>query len=226
MPVTSADPTDHVRVTLRPLGSPLPLGVVALLAASLLLSALELRWIPVGQSHVIALAVLVFVVPLQALGCVFGLLTRDSVAASGLGVLAGTWAATATTLLMSHPGGTSSGLGVLLVTAAGIMLVPAAVAATGVVVAAVVFLAAGVRFAVSGVYELTGAPVWQHAAGIAGLVIAGIAAYAAVALELEAAVGRAVLPVLRHHQGRRAMSGRLSDQVVGVARAPGVRGQL
>ena len=224
--MTGTTSLEQARVTLRPLGSPLPLGILALLTASVLLSTLELHWIPTDQAHVIAIAVLALVVPLQALGCVFGLLTRDPVAASGLGFLAGTWAVTSIALLTSHPGTTSPGLGVLLVTAAGAMLVPAGGAATGTALAAVVFVAAAARFAISGIYELTGSSAWQHAAGVAGLVVAGIAVYAATAFELEAALGRAVLPTLRHHQGRRAMSGRLADQVERVAGEPGVRQQL
>ena len=75
--------------------------------------------------------------------------------------------------------------------AASQALVPAAVMAT-----------AAVRFALTGVAELTGSVAWRHGAGIVGVILAGLAFYAAAALALEAATGRAVLPVLRRRRGR------------------------
>jgi len=60
----------------------------------------------------------VFTVPVQLLACVIGFLARDPVAGTGMGVLAGTWAAVAVTTLHAAPGAHLPGLGVLLVTAA------------------------------------------------------------------------------------------------------------
>lgn len=220
-------PTDQAaRVVLRPLGTPLPLGFLALFTGSLLLSALELHWIPVTQAHQIAMATLAFVAPLQATACVFGFLTRDPVCASGMGVLAGTWATTGVVLLTTPPGGTNPGLGVLLAAAAGALLVPTLIAATSKVVAALVIGTAAARFAISGGYELTASPAWQYAAGIAGLVVAAFAGYGAAAFELESALGHTVLPVLRRHRGSRAVSGRLVDQIADIAHEAGVREQL
>ncbi len=54
-----------------------------------------------------------------------GFLARDPVAATGMGVPAGTWATVALTTLRSPPGATSAGLGPLLLTAAVAMHVPA-----------------------------------------------------------------------------------------------------
>lgn len=214
------------RVMLRPLGSPLPLSFLALFTGSLLLSAIELHWIPINQTHEAAIAILAFTTPLQAVACLFGFLTRDTVSASGVGVLCGTWATTGLILLTSPPGSVSPGLGTLLVIAAGALLVPGVVAVTSKVVVAAVIGAAAARFAISGAYELTDSAAWKYSAGVAGLVVAAMAAYGAITCELESALGRTLLPMLRHHRGRMAMSGRLADQVADVAQEPGVRQQL
>lgn len=79
------------------------------------------------------------------------------------------------------------GLGIILVVAAGALLVPMTVGATGKPLVAVVLGAAAARFALSGDYELTGSLAWQHSSGAAGVVVAGLACYATMAFELDSA---------------------------------------
>ncbi len=62
------------RIMLRPVGSPLPLGFTALGAASLVLTGLQLAWLPQDESHQVAIVVLAFAVPLELLASVFGFL--------------------------------------------------------------------------------------------------------------------------------------------------------
>lgn len=76
------------------------------------------------RGDTVALAVLGFTVLVQLVASVCGILTRDPVAGTGMGVLAGTWAAVALATLTSPPGTSSSGLGVVLLTAGAAMLVP------------------------------------------------------------------------------------------------------
>lgn len=120
-------PADATRIVLRPLASPLPRGFWALFVASLLVCALQLRWVPVTQAHQIAIAVLAFAVPLQTIACVYGFLCRDVVASTGMGVLAGTWA-TFAVIVLTFPPGMTNRLGILLVVAAGALLIPAVAA--------------------------------------------------------------------------------------------------
>lgn len=109
------DPTKtRPRIVLRPIGSPLPLGFLALGAASITLSGSQLGWVPVTDGRQVALIFLVFVAPLQALSSVFGFLARDSVGGTGMGLLAGAWLATGIILLSSSAGSTSRALGLLL----------------------------------------------------------------------------------------------------------------
>lgn len=141
------------RLVLRPIGSPLPLGFAALGAASIVLSGLQLQWLPISEAHQVALVMLVFAVPLQLLASVFGFLARDSVGGTGMGVLAGTWLVIGSVVITSPPGSSSRTLGLLLFFAAAVLMIPTAAAVLGKVAAAIVMFAAAGRFALTGIYE-------------------------------------------------------------------------
>lgn len=214
-----------VRVVLRPVGTPLPLGFLALAVATTAFAAVQLGWVPLDQGRVAALAALLFTVPLQLVACVFGFLARDPVAGTGMGVLAGTWAVVGATTLTSPPGSSSPGLGVVLIAAAACLLVPAA-AARGKLVAAAVMALSAVRFAVTGVAEATGSDAWLVGAGGVGLVLALVALYAAAGFEFEDVRRRTVLPLARSGDGAAALRGAPREQVSAVAHEAGVREQL
>jgi len=214
------------RVVLRPLASPLPLGFLALAAATLLTSALQLGWLAPDQQRPVALALLAFVFPLQLLGSVLGFLSRDSVAGTGMGILAGTWLTTGLVQLTSPPGSTSDGLGLFLVVAGMAMLVPAAGAALGKLVPAAVLLTTSLRFLTSGIYQLTAGRGWKLAAGWVGVLLFAVAVYAALAAELEDVRGKPALPTGRRAKGKLSIEGTLLDQVMDVHHEPGVRRQL
>ena len=223
--------TDHpsseppTRVVLHPIASPLPLGFLALAVATTAFATVQLRWIPPSESHTVALAVLALTVPMQLVAAVMGFLARDPVAATGMGILSGTWAAVGLATLTSPPGASSAGLGVVLLCSAACLLVPGIAAHSKVVPAAVIFTSAA-RFALTGVAEIDGGREWMTAAGWVGVVLAVLSLYAALALELEGSASRTVLPLGRNGAGRRAVDGRFPDQVQDVATEPGVRQQL
>jgi uncharacterized protein len=217
--------TPETRVVLRPVASPLPLGFLALALATVPFGAVQLGWVPPTEGRTAALAALAATVPLQLLAAVLGFLARDVVAATGMGVLAGTWATVGLTTVSSPPGATSQGLGVLLVTAGVSMLVPAMAASAKLVPAAVMALAA-VRFAVTGGYELTGSASWKATAGWVGLALGVLAVYAAAALALEGAEKRTVLPLGRRPASRAAVRGEEPLRTADLAGEPGVRSQL
>ncbi len=75
-------------IMLRPLGSPLPLGVLALAPAGLLLSCLQIGAFSVSESKTVALLVIAFAAPLELLAAIFCFLARDTLGGSGLGVFA------------------------------------------------------------------------------------------------------------------------------------------
>jgi succinate-acetate transporter protein len=157
---------------------------------------------------------------------VFGFLSRDVVAGTGMGILAGTWLSVSLVTLDAAPGATSDALGLLLLVAATGLLIAATVAAGGKLVATVVLGTTALRFVVTGVYELTASGDWKTAAGVVGLVLCAVALYAALALALEDAGRHTVLPTLRRGAGAVAMNGDLRAQVDAVQNEAGVRKQL
>jgi uncharacterized protein len=202
------------RVVLRPIASPAALGFLGLAGATLTVAALQLDWVDKAEGSKVALILIGFTVPLQAVASIFGFLARDGVIATGMGVLAGTWLAVALVFHSLQPGETSDALGVFLLAAGTAMLVPALSALYSKLVPALVLGTAGIRFFLGGIHELTGDGGWAKAAGIVGLFLFAFAVYAAFAAELEDVRGVAVLPL-----GRR---GRAKD----TSQPPGVREAL
>jgi succinate-acetate transporter protein len=214
------------RVFLRPIASPLALGFLALGGATLVLSGLQLGWFAPRESVYVALALMAFGAPLQLLSSIFGFLTRDPVAATGMGILAASWLTVGLVKLDSAPAATSAVLGVFLVFAGAALLVPAIGAAFGKLVPAIVLATAAARFFLTGLYQLSANPGLQYAAGIVGLVLMGVAYYAALALAIEDVRRKTVLPVLRVGAGKASIEGGAADQVEGVEHEAGVREQL
>nr|WP_255429991.1 GPR1/FUN34/YaaH family transporter [Streptomonospora sp. PA3] len=212
---------------MRPVASSAPVGFMALAVATLMLSSLQLGWLPQSERNPVALVLIAFAFPLQLLGCVFGFLARDTVVGTGMGILSATWLSTAVVTLTSPPGTTTTPtLGVLMLAVAVGLLVPAAGAATGKPLAAVVLAAASVRFGLTAGYELTGAPQWAAVSGAAGVVLCAIALYGSLALLIEDVLKRPVLPVFRRGAGRASMRGNLHEQLSTIESEAGVRRQL
>src|SRR3954464_7679876 len=80
-------------VVLRPLAGPLALGFFGLAGATFVVAGLQLGWAAPPESKQVALCVLGFTVPLQFTASLTGFLSRDGVAATGMGLLSGIWAA-------------------------------------------------------------------------------------------------------------------------------------
>jgi uncharacterized protein len=214
------------RVVLRPVATPLPLGFLALALATVAFSAVQLGWVAPDQGRIAGLVAVAATLPLQLLASVFGFLARDPVAATGMGVLAGTWAVVGLATLTSPPGSTSPGLGVLLLTSGLAMLVPAVAAAPAKAAPAAVMGLAALRFLTTGAYELGGGAGWKATAGWVGLLLAAVAFYTALAMELESTTGRTVLPLGRRGPARAAVEGRGPLDPREIAGEPGVRPQL
>jgi succinate-acetate transporter protein len=213
------------QIVLRPIANPLPLGFLALVIATTVISAAQLHWLPATAQNQTALVLLAAVFPLQLLASVLGFLGRDVVAATGMGVLAGTWLAVGLVTLANPAAPTSPTLGVLLIASTAAMAVAAA-GATGKLVAMAVLATTSVRFAATAGYELAGTTAWRVTAGVIGLLLAAVALYAAAAFLLEDAYGRAVLPLARRGDGPGApAAGTGRPAPAGLAEA-GVRKQL
>jgi succinate-acetate transporter protein len=214
------------RVVLRPVGNPLPFGLLGLTVATLVLTGLNLGWIPTSEQHQVAIVLVAFAFPVQAVATVFGFLSRDVVVASGIGVQGASWFTIGLILLTSAPGSTSAVLGLFLFVAAAALASAVIVALASKVVPALVMAGTAARFVMTGVFERTGAVGWEHASGWEGAGLAGLALYAAFALDLESTHRRTVLPLLRRGEGKVALDGDAAAQVAGIDHEAGVREQL
>jgi len=131
----------------------------------------------------------------------------------------------AVTTLTSAPDTSSPAQGMLLITAAMAILVPVS-AARAKLVAAAVLGGSAVRFAVTGLAELTGSGMWEVTAGGLGLLLAAVAMYAAFGFELEEVDHPVQLALLRRGAGAKPLHDDMEEQVEGIAREAGVRQQL
>jgi len=216
----------HTHIVLRPIAGPLALGFFGLAGATFVVAGLQLGWAAASEERQVALCVLAFTVPLQFTAAIMGFLARDGVAATGMGLLSGIWAAIGFVLLTASPGTTSNALGLFLVIAGVALWAPASAAAGGKLVPSLVLATAGLRFALTGIYEISASQTWKHLAGVVGLILTALALYAAYAAEYEDVLKRPVLPLGRRGKGRQALEGTYADQIAALTHDPGVRQQL
>ncbi len=81
----------QVRVVLRPIGTPLTVGMSGLAVASFVQSGLDLGWMSKSQGGAVALILISVPFVLQLLACVFAYLARDGATGATLGLLATNW---------------------------------------------------------------------------------------------------------------------------------------
>lgn len=217
---------DNVRIVLRPIGAPTPIGFFGLAAATFVLSGLQLGWVDQTQTGTVALVLIAFTFPAQLLAAIFSVLARDGVAATAMTVLALNWLVVGLALREAAPGSTSTAAGLFLLVTGTAMALTAATASRVRLVPALVFLLAAARLTITGIFELTAGGAWQDTAGVIGLVLAAAAVYAAWAAQLEDATGRTLLPFGRRGDAKAALEDPLPQQVTGIAAEPGVRTQL
>src|SRR3954454_25076817 len=110
---------DHVRVFLRPIGTPIALGMGAILIGTVMLSGLQLEWLKgADEQQTVGFIGLAAAFPLELLASVLAFLARDALAGTGLGLFSGIWSVTGLTLLTGQPGATNDGYGMFLILAA------------------------------------------------------------------------------------------------------------
>jgi succinate-acetate transporter protein len=218
--------SEHTRINLRPIGSPLPLGLLALMCGGLLLSLQQLGAFPSREQQGLALILLGFVVPLMLIASTFAFLARDTVAGTALGLFAGAWLASGLSLLVGQPGVRSHVLGVFFIALAGAFFVVIAGASFGKAGPAVVICFGVARFLLAGLYELTGSVGVEHAAAIVGFGLALAALYSALATEIEDVQGEVKLPMGRRAKARDALEAGFESQLERLEHEAGVRQQL
>lgn len=210
-------------IFLRPVGSPLTIGMSGLAIASLVQSGYDLHWIGSSQVHAAGLVLISVPFVLQLIASVFAYLSRDGAAGAALGVLSASWLGMGLVHLTSTPGSRSGAMGLMLIAAGGVLLLSALAVSVPKPLPGLVFMLAGIRFVLSGIYEVGASGTWRDAAGILSLVILGLAAYCVLAFELEGEQHRPILPTFRRGRGRVAVQGDPAQVIDGVITEPGVR---
>ena len=217
---------DKIRVVLRPLASPLPLAFFAFGVGSVLQSLYQFGIVPTEETRVFALILGLFVFPLQALAAVLSFAARETLGATALGLISGSWLASAAIMYVSPPNTTTVSFGAFQVCIALILLLLGVIGLQGKPLVSAIILLAAARFTLNGLFELTTSPWTQVASGAVGCLVFLCALYAGLALGLEDVKHRPVLPFGRRGEALQAMKGDLSEQIGPIEREAGVRKQL
>ncbi|HUA03659.1 MAG TPA: hypothetical protein VMB27_07115 [Solirubrobacteraceae bacterium] len=212
-----------VRIVLRPIGSPLTIGMSGLAIASLVESGLDLGWVPMSQGRQVGVVLLAVPFVLQLLASIFSYLARDGSAGAATGVLATTWLALGLLQIISISGAPLAAAGLLLVSSGAVLAPSALVVASTKPLPGVVFFLAALRFALAGVYQLSTAGTWNSVAGVVGLLVCACATYCVLAFEVEGQQRRAVLPTFRRGRAALATPDDNDARVDGINREAGVR---
>jgi succinate-acetate transporter protein len=213
----------QTRIVLRPIGSPLTIGMSGLAVGSLVQSGLDLGWIAQAQVTQVGLILIAIPFVLQLVACVVAYLARDGAAGAALGVLSGTWLAIGLVHVIAVPGQRSGAMGLMMLASAGTLTLSSIAVAVAKPLPAGLFLIVAARFALGGVYELGGPDFWRDAAGVIGLLITAVAAYSVLAFELEGQRHAPVLPTFRRGRGHQATTAGIIEQIEEIANEPGVR---
>jgi succinate-acetate transporter protein len=195
----------------------------ALGIGSLVQSGFDLHWVAGDQGVHVGLILLAVPFVLQVIASVLSYLARDGASGAALGVLATSWLAIGLVHITSTGTARSGALGLMLLASACMLFMATVSVSIAKPLAGIVFLTTSVRFALGGIYELGAARAWGDAAGIVGLVVTGLAAYCALAFELEGQQRKPILPTFRRGRGLAAVRGAPGDAVDDVLHDPGVR---
>jgi succinate-acetate transporter protein len=217
----------YARVNLRPIGSPLPLGLLGLMVGGALLSLQQIGVLAPEEGRTIALILVGFVVPLMLLATIFSFLARDTIAATALGLFTGGWLATGLAMLSApSPGATSDALGTFAILLSAALLTLIGGASFGKAGPALVIVAGAARFLLTGLYEIKSTAGLEHAAGIVGLLLVVTSLYSALATTIEDIQGHTKLPLGRRAKARDALNAPFDSQLERVEHEAGVRQQL
>ncbi len=227
VPAASPPPARELtRVVLRPIGSSVPLAFFGFATGTILYTAAQLHWIPQAQDKGLGILLLAFSAPLQLLAGLIAYAARDTGLATVVTVLSASWACIGITTLVSPPGGRTALLGIFVLCIALVLAITGAAAAVArPLVAALALFAVG-RYALTGVYELTGNATVQEASGWIGVPLAAISFYGGTAFLLEETARRTVLPLGRRRAARAAVEGDFREQTRNLGAEAGVRQQL
>ncbi len=214
-----------IRIVLRPYASSIPLASFAFATGNVLYSAYVLHWIPASEMTGVALVLLCFVAPLEIVPSVMAFLARDTGGATAFAIFGAVWATEALRMLLHLPE-QSRTAGVFDVCLTLCLVILAIVTFPGKPLLGAVLTVAVVRASLGASHMFVGGQGLGEAMGVAGLVLAALAFYCALAFLEEDVTSRISPLTFRTGAAKAAMEGKLEDQVDAITREAGVRKQL
>jgi len=216
---------EQTRIMLRPIGSGLPLGFFSFGIGMLLLGCQAIGWIPVDEQKDVGMLLISFVFPLELVATIFAFLARDTLGATTLGLFTTSWLTLGWAEFASPPGSTSVALAVYLFGFATAVLLLAGLSTMGKPYFSVLLTIAAARMILSGLYNAGASKTLFEISGGFGLALTVLALYGGVALALEDAHQRELLPLFRRGQAAESFEG-FEAQLERLEAEPGVRHQL
>ena len=215
--------TPPVTIVLRPLASGLPIGFFAMVLAATLLGAQAVGLLPSTASAAIGLVLVPTAID-QLVGGVSAILSRDVIAATIMMTFSGVWFGTALVYAL-HP---AHGLEVLAVWYLALcpVIVCLLASASGKLALSLVPMVGLPTFLATGIWLLAGGRTLGVVVGCLSFLLAVVGLYAAVALLMEDARRRTVLPTVRRGAMRTALTGDLQAQLRDIEHEAGVRRYL
>ena len=219
------DQRSMLRVTVRPIASALPLGCFAFGVGNVLLSAFALHWLPLDESSLVALILLVFVAPLELIPCLLAYLARDTGGATAMGIFAMAWVVQALELLRApaQPPSHTAGLFLALLALCLAVLTIASFPAKpllGALLLIALLRSAAAAMVCFGLHAV--APT----AAVLGLLLAAFAFYSGLGFLLEDIRGSSLPMTFRRGDAKTAMEGDMEKQIERVFTEAGIRQQL
>ena len=214
-----------VTVVVRPYASSLPLGTFAFGVGNVLYSVLTLHWIPSSEAAVVGLMLLAFVAPLELIPCAIAFVSRDTGAATAMGIFSAAWVVLGVQLLQPGWEKPSPATGVFLLLLALCLIILAAVTFTGKPLIGVLLTVAILRSICAALVQLH-RPQLNGAAGWLGLLLALFAFFTGLGLLFEDVRLKPFPMTFRRGEAKAAMEGDLDYQVSRIAREAGGRQQL
>jgi succinate-acetate transporter protein len=217
----------HVRVVLRPIATPVALGLAAILLGTTMLSCLQLEWLSgAAEQRTVGWVGLAAAFPLELLAAVLAFLARDALAGTGLATFSSVWSVSGITLLTGPSGATNDALGVFLLLGAFVLLLLLVSAGPSRLVFGLLIATGCARLAVTGLYEVFASDGLRVAAGVVGFALTAVCAYGIVALLMEDLPRKGLLPTGRSGAGAASLAGGFDEQLGQLENEAGVRRQL
>jgi succinate-acetate transporter protein len=221
------DGNPAIRIVVQPYGSALPLGFFSFGIGMVLLGGIGVGWVHGPDVKTAGLLIALFVFPLELLAAVIAFLARDTASAAALGLFSSSWLALGLVdWTAPAPGAKSDAVGLYLVMFAVMVLALAAASFLGKPLLGVLLLIAASRSTLFGAWELGAGHHVLYAAGVVGLVLAGLSVYGGLAFLLEDLQQKTVLPLFRIRKARESIEGDLQAQLERLQGEAGVRHQL